>query len=257
MVHAKRSFVARSGVDWVSFAVMLFAIVLLALALARQAARTGRWAEVILLVVVSVGLIIWSARLVLKQAFLERNGLVIRYVLPMRAQLIPYENIAHADFFPHVYGSGPRLALHIGTAPSNTQKIRISLRKDPELFIAALQELGVKVIVHESPLHFLACCSAMADRRWADARLRRVSLGRWPTAESMPYSRAFSGSSTDTSGAATFCAVRQSYAHPSLSHSPCIQATPVTPRAGAGGVSIGRGPVVPGNGGAWCGGLYR
>jgi hypothetical protein len=112
----------------------------------RDFAGKGIWIGVVITPVFALGLSLLLARSILKQAVIFKEYLMIVRSLPSREVIIPYECIEQAVYYPHVYRSGPVLVLRYRTDRA-TQRVRVSLRRDSEFFVAKLEESGVKIKV--------------------------------------------------------------------------------------------------------------
>jgi hypothetical protein len=141
-----RSAIARSGLDWLSFMVACSSLLIFSVVFMRVFAGKGIWVGVVIVPVVALGLVLLCARSILKQVVLFKECLAISRSIPTSEVLIPYECVEQAEYYPHVFRSGPALVLRYRTDRAS-QRVRVSLRGDSEFFVAKLEEAGVRIKV--------------------------------------------------------------------------------------------------------------
>lgn len=141
-----RSAIARSGLDWVTFVVICLSLLIFSFVFMRIFAAKGIWIGVVMVPIVALGLALLGARSILKEIVLFKECLAISRSLPSREVLIPYECVEQAEYFPHVFRSGPALVLRYRT-DRVSQRVLVSLRSDSEFFVAKLMESGVRIKV--------------------------------------------------------------------------------------------------------------
>ena len=127
---------------------IVISLLIFAIVLVRVFIRSGDFVGAVLAPIGALVLALLCTRLILKQVVLYSEYLAICRSLPSSKLYLPYRNIEHAEYFPHVFRSGPALIMRYRAENTTLRRIRVSLNCDSEFFIAKLQEAGVDVKVH-------------------------------------------------------------------------------------------------------------
>ncbi len=138
----------KSGVEWIPFICVVLSLLFFLVVLIRVAHGKGQYLLIALEVLLFVSLVLLAILHMLKELCLYQDHFAIEHSFGRPNAMIPYESIERVKYYPHVFRSGPTILLfYRDEATGRSRRIRFGLPRSPDLFIAALMDRGVRVVI--------------------------------------------------------------------------------------------------------------
>jgi hypothetical protein len=136
---------ARTGVEWIAFTVLVFSALTFLFVFIRNAINREIYWEIVIYSLIYVLIVGVLSITMLKEAILHNDYILIRYVVHSNVIIIPYSKIKMVQYFPSGLGSGPSIVLHYEENSGAHAKTRFGLRRDHEKIISIFRDHGTTV----------------------------------------------------------------------------------------------------------------